>query len=104
MNEGAFARKELSASTAAKDERNAACGGLCIGELNDAFEREADRVADEIMSGRAAKHHWSISSIPIGAQVHTNCSCEGSGGSTGECEEYKERAGEKMLQPKAVTS
>src|SRR5262249_23849637 len=29
---------------------------------------------------------------------------EGSGGSTGECEEYKERAGEKMLQPKAVTS
>jgi hypothetical protein len=77
-------------------------GGLRIGEPNDAFEREADRVAAEVMAGGAAKRHWSLPSLGGGTSVQRKCSCGGSGGSGGECEHCKQEKEEKMLQRKAA--
>ena len=63
--------------------------GLRIGEPNDAFEQEADRVAEDVMSGKMPKHDWSFSRMSLQPGVQRKCSCGGSGGSTGECEECK---------------
>jgi hypothetical protein len=61
----------------------AAKTGLRIGPSDDAFERDADRVAQEVMEGRGAQ--WSLSSVGIVAALHRKCACGGSG----ECEECK---------------
>lgn len=65
--------------------------GLRIGPSNDAFEREADRVAQEVTEGRRAQ--WSLSSVSIAAALHRKCACGGSG----ECEECKK---ERTVQRK----
>jgi hypothetical protein len=67
-------------------------GGIRIGEPNDSFEQEAERVAEEVMTGGRAQ--WSLSAVSIGAPLRRKCDCGGSG----ECEECKE---EKKLQRKA---
>jgi Domain of unknown function (DUF4157) len=59
-------------------------GALRIGEPGDSSEREADRVAEEIMAG--GRLQWSLSSTGVGSPLHRKCSCGGSG----ECEECKE--------------
>jgi hypothetical protein len=71
---------------------------LRIGEPDDAFEREADRIADEIMAGGKLSRHWSISNVGIGVPLRRKCSCGGSG----ECEDCKEK--EETLQRKATSS
>ena len=76
-----------------------ASGGLRIGEANDAFEREADRVADEVMAGGNPRRDWSFSRMSVGTPLQRKCACGGSGGSTGECEDCKEK---KTLQRKAA--
>jgi hypothetical protein len=35
-------------------------GGLRIGETNDVYEQEADRVSEEVMTGSATNRHWSL--------------------------------------------
>jgi hypothetical protein len=67
-------------------------GSIRIGETNDSFEQEADRVAEEVMAGRRAQ--WSLSAVSVGAPLRRKCDC----GGTGECEECKE---EKKLQRRA---
>jgi hypothetical protein len=73
---------------------------LRIGDPNDAYEQEADRVADEVMSGGAAKRHWSISSTSMAAGLQRKCSCGSSGGTGGECEECSRNNEEGKLQAK----
>ena len=70
---------------------------LKIGRADDAFEREADRAADEVMSGTGRIAPWSISRMNIGPPVQRKCSC--GGGSEGECEECREKG---KLQRKAT--
>jgi len=69
---------------------------LRIGTVNDAFEQEAEYVAEKIVNGGARpKPEWSLSSIGIGRGVQRKCSCGGSG----ECEECKKK---KEVQRKAI--
>jgi hypothetical protein len=65
---------------------------LRIGEPDDSFEQEADRVAEEIAAG--GRLHWSLSRAGADAPLQRKCACGGSG----ECEECKEK---KILQRKA---
>jgi hypothetical protein len=71
---------------------------LRIGEPDDAFEREADRIADEVMAGGKLSRHWSISNAGIGVPLRRKCSCGGSG----DCKDCKEK--EENLQRKATSS
>jgi hypothetical protein len=58
---------------------------LRIGPPDDAFEREADRAAEEVLALSAPKFNWSFSRIAAGPPVQRKCSC----GKSGECEECK---------------
>jgi hypothetical protein len=72
---------------------------LRIGEPDDAFEREADRVADEVIAAGPLYRHWSLSGMGIGAPLQRKCECGGSGG---ECEECKKTEQAQNLQRKAT--
>jgi hypothetical protein len=85
-----------------KTAPSAAPSGLRIGDPNDVYEREADRVADEVMSVGAARRHWSLSTMRTAAPLRRKCSCGGSAGSTGECEECKQKKEEPTVQRKAA--
>jgi len=104
MSQATFASKESKGAASrtkavAKAEATLAAGNLRIGEANDSFEREADRVADEIMAGGNPRRDWSLSRMSVGTPLQRKCACGGSGGSTGECEDCKEK---KTLQRKAT--
>jgi hypothetical protein len=64
-----------------------------VGAANDAYEREADRAAEEVMMGRGPA--WSLSALSITPRVQRTCACGGKAGAGGECDECKEK---KMLQ------
>jgi hypothetical protein len=100
MSGAVFAEKQ-SAAPGLKDKAagRAALGNLRIGEPNDSFEREADRMADQIMAGGRPKLNWSLSKMSIAVPLQRKCSCGGSGGASGECEECKEK---KALQRNAI--
>jgi hypothetical protein len=99
----AFARKN---STAPAPARTAAPSvvqsGLRIGEPDDSYEVEADRVADEVMAGGPIQSHWSLASLGSGTSVQRKCSCGGSSDSGGECETCKQEHEGKMVQRKAA--
>jgi hypothetical protein len=84
-----LARKSAAAPTEAKVSK---AGSLRIGEPNDAFEQEADRVADEIMARGSARLAWSLPSVGSGSALRRKCAC----GSCSECEK------DKTLQRKAA--
>jgi len=75
--------------------------GLRIAPQGDTFEREADRVADQVMDGAAARPRWSLSIMSAGTPLQRKCACGGSSGGSGECEECKEK---KTLQRKAASA
>src|ERR1700722_7892739 len=95
MSRAMLARKAEAAAPATKTK--AASTGLRIGEVNDSFEREADRVADAVMAGT---QNWSLSGISSGAPVQRKCECGASAGSGGQCEERKKKEG--TVQRRAV--
>jgi Domain of unknown function (DUF4157)/Nucleotidyltransferase domain len=100
MSHAVLAREsEAAPASRAKASSKAASGNLRIREPGDAFEREADRVADEVMAGGRTRPEWSLSRMSIAPPVQRKCACGGSGGSEGECEECKEK---KTLQRNAV--
>jgi len=72
--------------------------GLRIGDANDASEREADRVANEVMSGRTQRRHWSLNSMQLSAPSLRRCGCGGSGGVGGECEECRAKREGQTVQ------
>src|SRR5262249_10052320 len=76
-------------------------GELRIGPIGDAYEQEADRVANEVMSGGGAKRHWTLPGPGGGTSLQRKCSCGGSGSSPGQCEQCKEQK-EQTLQRKAT--
>jgi hypothetical protein len=99
----AFARKDSDAAASrSKVAPSSVSGGLRIGELHDAYEQEADRVANEVMAGGAAKRHWSLPRSSGGMSLQRKCSCSASGGSGSECEQCKQQKEEKTLQRKAA--
>jgi len=99
MSVALLARKiEAARAPKAKAPSNGASSGLRIGEPNDAFEREADRVAEEVMAGGRARPEWSLSKVSVGTPLQRECACGGSGGASGECKECKKNT----LQRKAT--
>jgi hypothetical protein len=98
-----FAQKDSDApALQSKAAPSSASGALRIGQAEDAFEREADRVANEVMSGGAAKRHWSLPGLGGGRSLQRKCSCGGSGASGGECEQCQQEKENKTLQRKAA--
>jgi hypothetical protein len=91
MRQAVPARKSAAGPVAATQPSKAESGALRIGEPNDAFEQEAERVADEIMAGGSRKLGRSLARVPIGAPLQRKCACGGSGGAEGECEECKQK-------------
>jgi hypothetical protein len=74
---------------------------LRISEPNDAFEQEAERVANEVMAGGQNKLEWSLSKVQIGAPLQRKCPCGGPAGAEEECEECKKK---ESLQRRAASS
>jgi hypothetical protein len=99
----AMVRAKVSETSALKGKAAArsAHRPLRIGDADDPFEREADRVTDEVISASPRKQHWSISNIRMSAPLQRKCSCGGSGGASGECEECKQKKEGGMVQRKA---
>jgi hypothetical protein len=98
-----LARKESGApASRSKGAPSSVSGGLRIGDPNDAYEREAESVANEVMVGGVAKRNWSLASVGSGAALGRKCSCGDDGGSDGECEKCKQEKEGKMLQRKAT--
>jgi hypothetical protein len=74
---------------------------LWIGETNDYFEQEAERIADEVLAGGSVGPAWSLSRISIGTNLQRKCECGRPGTPEGECEECQKR---KMPLQRSVTS
>ena len=74
-------------------------GSLRIGSPSDALEREADQVAEAVMSNADAPN-WSLHKVRFG-EVQRKCSCQESGAG-GECEECKKK--KETLQRKPAGS
>ena len=86
-----YARTKRRATTAGSHERGITVRRpftkLRIGEPNDRFEQEADRVSKEVVGACGARVNWSLSKVSIGALVQRNCGC----GGAGECEECRQK-------------
>lgn len=67
-------KKEADASGAKPKARSLPANAPRIGDANGASEREADRVANEVMAGGSAKQHWSISGVNMTAPVQRKAS------------------------------
>jgi hypothetical protein len=107
VNYATLARKDSDAPAASsKAAASSVSGGLRIGEPNDAYEQEADRVANDVMAGGAVKRHWTLPSPGGGGSLQRKCSCGGSSGSGGDCEQCQQEKQEKKegqtLQRKAL--
>lgn len=70
---------------------------LRVNRPGDAYEREADRAAEQVVSGVGRNAAWSLSTIAIGAPVQRECAC---GGQCEECKKEKKDPQEKKLQRK----
>jgi hypothetical protein len=79
---------------------------LRIGDPNDAFEQEADRVAEEVISGRPSEPHWSLSTMRMTAPLQRKCSCGASISASGDCEacKTKEKEEQQTVQRKATAA
>jgi hypothetical protein len=93
MSVAMLARKPEADPTARSNAPSkAAPSRLRIGEPNDSFEREADRVADEVMAGGSAKRDWSLSRMSISAPLQRDSACgeAEAANAPGECEQRQE--------------
>jgi Domain of unknown function (DUF4157) len=101
MSRAMLARKAEAAPAApTKTVAKNSCPSLRIGEPDDAFEREADRVANAVMAGGdKLPLQWSLSRMSIDAPLQRQCSCGGAADARGECEACKQK---KTLQREAT--
>lgn len=60
---------------------------LQIGDPNDAFEQEAEHVADQIMAQRPGNPGWHLSKMSIDPPLQRECEC----GVAGECEQCRKK-------------
>jgi hypothetical protein len=73
--------KEPDACGSKPQATNSVPGPLRIADSHDAYEREADRVAGEVMSDGAARRHWSLPSVRMQKQEETvQCKAAGAAG------------------------
>lgn len=93
-------KNEATPSRSTRASRGAA-SGLRMNAPGDAFEREADRVAEQIMAAGSCLPRWSLSRVDMRAPLQRKCACGGSAHEEGECEACKEK---RMLQRKATAA
>jgi hypothetical protein len=89
-------RKQTAAAAQARSETKAGpeSGNIRIGEVDDAFEREADRLADQIVAnGDVGRPAFSFADLSVYPTLQRKCAC----GGDGECEECEK----KVLRKKA---
>jgi hypothetical protein len=99
-----YATEQSTEPAAARTANKVATGRLRTAAPNDSYEHEADRVANDIMSGGALRRHWSLSTMGVSAPLQRKCSCGGSAGTSGECEECtKKEEGQQSVQRKAAS-
>jgi hypothetical protein len=99
MRHAVLTRKEHTAKAAFEPVFT----GLRIGAPDHALEREADRVAEEVMAGKSVMRGWSLTGMSLEPVLQPKCACGGSAGVQGECEECREKK-KGTLQRKAVGS
>jgi len=93
MSPALLSKNKLAPPSKAQTSSKGADNSLRVGEPDDSFEQEADRVAEEVLAG-GTKQGWSLSTIRAGTRVQRKCACGGSA----ECEDCKEK---EKLQRKA---
>src|SRR5215472_11611051 len=78
---------------------------LAIGEPDSSFEREADRMAEQVMApGRAPNGSWSIANMGIENSLNRKCSCGDEPESESGKEEDERNNPKKTVQSKAETA
>ncbi len=89
MRHAVLARK----SAVAPAIRTGSCSdaGLRVSPAHDAFEQEAERAAGQVMASGPARAEWSFSRIGVASTLQRKCSCGGSAGAEGECEECRRK-------------
>ena len=101
MSSASYARKsEAEPAAKPKAPSKNASSSLRIAAPDDAFEQEADRVADAVMAGGAPHREWSFTRMSVDPTLRSKCACGGSGEPEGECEECKK----EQLQRKSVST
>jgi len=83
------------------ETEKASTSALRIGDPNSAFEREADRIADQVMAGEIPKRDWSLTLVSFGHTLHRKCACAGSSDSMSECDKCNKR---KLLRRKPAAA
>jgi hypothetical protein len=77
MSYAALARKSEAAPAVKQPGSQHASNSLRIGEPDDAFEQEADRVADAVMGGDRAGPEWSFTHMSLDTPLRRKCAeCE----------------------------
>ena len=108
MSRAAFVQR-AAVEPIAKPKTQALSRGLRIGAPDDAYEREAARAADVVMSVGSAAPKWSLSTVSVWPSVQRKCDCGGavaSGGACKDCEDKKEsllRSSHSIHEPLAET-
>ncbi len=92
MSYAVVATRRTDVPTAkAKSAPKAASNSLRIGNPNDVFEQDADRVADQVMAGASGGRAWSLSEIHPGVALQRKCACGNTTGVAGACEECEHK-------------
>lgn len=102
MRQVVLARKSAVAPSGTKASK-AASGDLRISEPNDAFEQEADRVADEVIFGGQRGVAWSLSRASICVPLQRQCECGGWPRDEEKCEERKREGSVRRREASAAT-
>ena len=72
-------------------------GNLRVNKPGDAYEVEADRVAETVLSGRGQRVSWTLADVGISEPLQRKCSCASSG-KCAKCKENDDHNDEKALQ------
>jgi hypothetical protein len=94
MSSAAFAH-EVKPTQAAGSRKSE--GRLRVNRPDDAFEVEADRIAERVLAGQSQVAPWTVANIGITAPLQRKCSCAASG-KCAKCQEKEDRKEEKALQ------
>lgn len=98
MSYAPFCRENAQQVAKAQSPPKATAHNLQVGKPNDAFEQEAERIADQVMAGSASGDRGGpLSKMNIGAPLRRKYDC----GGVGECEACKAKT-DRQRGPSAL--
>jgi hypothetical protein len=101
MSFAALSHKSVAAPASRAKSAAAPTSDLQVGEADDAFEREADRMADGVLARGTFGPQWSLARVSGSERLQRSCACGGSTDSQEECAACKEK---KTLRRKSTGS